>query len=101
MPDPVTAPPAYPQLERRSYVEQRLTTVEASLDELLRQREVQQKSLDELRDTLNDLRDLLAAWETTRGAFHMLRALGNVARWLFTVGAALLAIWLWFKSSVK
>lgn len=86
--------------ERRAHVEQRLATLEVSLAEVLRQREAQQKTLTELNETLHDLRDLLAAWETTRGAFNLLRALGNVARWLFTVAAALLALWLWLKSSL-
>ncbi|MBY0445576.1 MAG: hypothetical protein K2Q15_10260 [Burkholderiales bacterium] len=67
----------------------------------MRQRDSEQKTLRELSEVLHDLRDLLAAWETTRGAFNLLRALGNVARWLMTVSVALLALWIWFRYSLK
>ncbi|MCD0490856.1 hypothetical protein [Chromobacterium violaceum] len=93
--------PAFHHDERWRGLEQRLATTEATLAEVVRQRDTQQKTLDELNATLHDLRDLLEAWETTRGAFNLLRALGHVARWMFTVGVAVAAVWLWLKSSFK
>jgi hypothetical protein len=87
--------------DRFSNYDQRLSTIENTLAEVVRQRDSEQKTLRELSEVLHDLRDLLAAWETTRGAFNLLRALGNVARWLMTVGVALLALWIWFRYSLK
>ncbi|MDE1715271.1 hypothetical protein PWG14_22685 (plasmid) [Chromobacterium amazonense] len=97
-------PPSSPALradERWRGIEQRLATTETTLVEVVRQRDAQQKALDELNATLHDLRDLLEAWEATRGAFNLLRALGHVARWIFTVGVAMAAVWLWLKASLK
>jgi hypothetical protein len=87
--------------DRFSNYDQRLSTIESTLAEVVRQRDSEQKTLRELSEVLHDLRDLLAAWETTRGAFNLLRALGNAARWLMTVGVALLALWIWFRYSLK
>ncbi|PRP68541.1 hypothetical protein BUE93_21875 [Chromobacterium amazonense] len=81
--------------------DRRLQALETAISELARQREAQQSTLNELHAVVNDLRDLQQAWEATRGAFHLLRALGNAARWLITVGAAVAALWLWMKSSFK
>ncbi|OWY38937.1 hypothetical protein CEK28_10435 [Xenophilus sp. AP218F] len=90
-----------PEAARPADYDRRLQALETAISELARQREAQQRTLDELHAVVNDLRDLLQAWETTRGAFHLLRALGNAARWLITVAAAVAALWLWMKSSFK
>ncbi|QBC45934.1 hypothetical protein [Iodobacter fluviatilis] len=87
--------------DRFSNYDQRLNAIENTLAEVVRQRDSEQKTLRELSEVLHDLRDLLAAWETTRGAFNLLRALGNMARWLMTVSVALLALWIWFRYSLK
>ncbi|WP_440029693.1 hypothetical protein [Chromobacterium amazonense] len=97
MPEPLR----FPDPERWKGLEQRLAAAEATLSEVIRQREAQQRALDELNATLHELRDLLEAWQTTRGAFNLLRLLGNAARWLFTVGTALAAVWLWLRGSLK
>ncbi|MDK2125469.1 hypothetical protein [Parachitinimonas caeni] len=102
MPSPPTSSASAQTAQAAAFelYERRLSAIEAALADAAIQRESQQKTLSELTEVLHDLRDLMAAWETTRGAFHVLRALGNAARWLVTVGAAAFALWLWFKNSL-
>lgn len=58
------------------------------------------KTLAELSEVLKQLRELLEAWNNTKGAFVTIRFIGNAIKWVVGVGAAFAILWAAFRMSL-
>lgn len=67
--------------------------------------DVEQHDLDALRKEIiemrKDMNDLLDAWKTAQGIVRFVRIMGNFAKWVSGVVAAVVALWLLVRAGVK
>ena len=74
------------KLDTRDFV----TLIHADLQEI-RNHQLEQT------ETLVAVKEILVAWDDAKGFIKIVKLLGNVAKWLTGVGAALGLIWYWWK----
>lgn len=64
------------------------------LEKIAERQEEQAKKLEEVAE-------IVTAWNNTKGFIRTISAIGAVAKWLVGVGIACGLVWAWFKHSVQ
>lgn len=68
-------------------------------------RDIEPHEFDALRKDVielrKDVRDLVEAWRTAQGIVRVVRTIGNVAKWIAGVVAAMAAFWFILKTGFK
>lgn len=55
--------------------------------------EVIHADLQEIKKTVEEMRDIVVAWQDAKSFFKMIRLLGEVLKWIVAVGATIGIIW--------
>ncbi|WP_273430453.1 hypothetical protein [Chitinibacter tainanensis] len=89
------------RLELFSTAERRIEAISGDLAQIKIQVEAHHQHVTEVKQLLEDIKELLQVYENARGTVTILAALGGLLKWVAGVGAACVVLWVWLKTGIK
>lgn len=73
--------------------ETRPASLAAKLDMLLETSQLNASTLTQMRADIAELRDLLAAWRSAKGAIRVIQLFGALVKWCAVIGGSTALLW--------
>lgn len=87
--------------ERFSYLEKKTDEHCAEIRSMRALLEAHNQHVNEMKQLLEDIKKMLEVFESARGTVTVLGAMGGVLRWVTSIGAAVVILWVWLKTGIK
>ena len=87
--------------ERFSYLEKKTDEHCTEIRAMRSLLESHNQHVNEMKQLLEDIKKMLEVFESARGTVTVLGAIGGGLKWIASIGAAVVILWVWLKTGIR